>query len=117
LQETDQHESAELSDCNFENLLDDESQNNKRLSKKFENINLGQKRVEVKNDRNSIEQNYQSTAEEEQCLPVIALNTFNQNWKIKVKLTKKYPVRNYQNQKGSGKILNIDLVDKEGTEI
>ena len=41
LKETDQYDSAELSECNFENLFDDDSLNNKRLSKKFENINLG----------------------------------------------------------------------------
>jgi replication factor A1 len=40
------------------------------------------------------------------------LNTYTQEWVIKAKITKKYPMRTWNNAKGSGTLLNMDLVDR-----
>ena len=50
-------------------------------------------------------------------MPVSCLNTFTQDWVIKVKITKKYEIRNWNNAKGQGCLLNLDLMDKENTQI
>lgn len=50
-------------------------------------------------------------------LPVKALNTFSSDWAIKVRVTKKYPLKTWNNAKGSGELFNIDLIDMDGTQI
>lgn len=45
-------------------------------------------------------------------VPVNCLNTYVQDWVIKVKLAKKYDMRNWSNPRGSGCLLNVDLMDK-----
>ncbi len=49
--------------------------------------------------------------------PIKTLNTFNMDWKIKARVTKKYPLKEWRNAKGQGFLLNIELVDSLGTEI
>jgi hypothetical protein len=48
-----------------------------------------------------------------QYLPLSCVNTFIKDWVIKVKITK-VGYRTYQNFKGSGTILSMDLMDKQG---
>ena len=48
-------------------------------------------------------------------MPLKMLNTFARDWRIKVKLLRKYPLRPYSNAGGSGNILNIDLADRTQT--
>jgi hypothetical protein len=48
-------------------------------------------------------------------MPVSCLNTFTQDWVIKVKITKKYDLKQWKNAKGSGTLLNLDLIDLQGT--
>jgi replication factor A1 len=50
-------------------------------------------------------------------MPIKALNQFTTDWRFKARIVKKPPMREYRNQKGTGKILNIDLLDREGTMI
>ena len=50
-------------------------------------------------------------------MPVHALNQFNKDWCIKVRVTKKSDMRTYRNARGEGCILSFDLIDKEGTMI
>ena len=50
-------------------------------------------------------------------MPVAHLNSFSADWCIKVRVLKKPTERHYQNAKGSGKLLNIDLIDRDGTMI
>ena len=50
-------------------------------------------------------------------MPIKALNQFNTDWCIKARVLKKAPLRSYRNAKGEGVILNIDLIDREGTMI
>ena len=45
------------------------------------------------------------------------LNNLINDWTIRVKIAKKYPMRSWSNAKGEGKILNIDLIDKNMTQI
>ena len=56
-------------------------------------------------------------AEDLAFMPVSCLNTFTQDWTIKVKVMKKYEFRHWSNQKGSGDILNLDLMDQQNTQI
>lgn len=50
-------------------------------------------------------------------MPVSCLNTFTQDWVIKVKITKKYDLKQWKNAKGSGTLLNLDLIDLQGTQV
>lgn len=50
-------------------------------------------------------------------MPVKALNQFNKDWCIKVRVLKKNPLRTYKNARGEGCILSFDLIDREGTMI
>jgi hypothetical protein len=43
-------------------------------------------------------------------LPIGALNTFSQDWRIKARLLKKSQ-RTYKNDRGEGHILSLDLID------
>lgn len=49
--------------------------------------------------------------------PIAALNTMNQDWKIKARITKKGQVRHWKNFKGEGDLLNIELMDEYGDMI
>lgn len=46
--------------------------------------------------------------------PVLNLNTLNPDYIIKVRLTKKYPIRHWDNAKGSGKLMNVEFMDAYG---
>lgn len=50
-------------------------------------------------------------------IPIKALNQFTNDWEIKARVVKKAPIREWTNAKGSGMLLNFDLVDREGTMI
>jgi replication factor A1 len=50
-------------------------------------------------------------------MPVKTLNTFSSDWAIKVRVTKKHPLKEWKNDKGSGELFNIDLIDMENTQI
>ena len=50
-------------------------------------------------------------------MPVNCLNTFTQDWTLKVKVMKKYELKHWNNQRGSGNILNLDLMDASNTMI
>lgn len=47
-------------------------------------------------------------------MPIKALNQFSHDWRIKARVTKKGDIRTWNNARGTGKLLNIDLVDKDG---
>ena len=49
--------------------------------------------------------------------PINVLNTYTQEWVIKAKITKKYTMRTWNNAKGTGTLLNMDLVDRSQTQI
>lgn len=49
--------------------------------------------------------------------PISTLNPYNTRWTIKARITKKSEIREWNNQKGSGKLFSVDLVDSEGGEI
>jgi replication factor A1 len=49
--------------------------------------------------------------------PIKALSPMNSDWIIKARVSKKYPVKEWNNSRGSGKLMNFELVDKHGTQI
>lgn len=51
------------------------------------------------------------------CQPVSSLNPYNNNWSIKVRVTRKDTVREWTNDRGSGKLFSIDLLDNHGGQI
>jgi len=55
--------------------------------------------------------------EESYYTPIKSLNQFNSDWCIKARITKKADLRSWKNARGEGTLLNIDLIDKEGTRI
>lgn len=57
-----------------------------------------------------------SNKEEAQYMPLSCMNTFTQDWVIKVKVNKKV-FKTYNNAKGPGQLLNVDLMDKQGVAI
>jgi len=50
-------------------------------------------------------------------MPIKALNQFSSDWRFKARVLKKPPLREYKNAKGNGKIMSLDLIDREGTMI
>jgi hypothetical protein len=43
--------------------------------------------------------------------PISALTCHSTDWIIKARISKKYPRRNWQNQRGVGYLMSIDLID------
>ena len=50
-------------------------------------------------------------------MPIKALNQFSTDWVIKARIVKKGNMRTWKNDRGEGTIMNIDLIDREGTLI
>ena len=50
-------------------------------------------------------------------MPIKTLNMYSSDWRIKARVTKLGDIRTWNNARGSGKLLNIDLMDREGTQI
>lgn len=50
-------------------------------------------------------------------MPIKALNQFSTDWVIKARIMKKGNMRTWKNDRGEGTIMNIDLIDREGTLI
>ena len=50
--------------------------------------------------------------------PVKALNMYSRDdWIVKVRVVKKGELRNWQNERGEGQVLSLDLIDKDDTLI
>ena len=49
--------------------------------------------------------------------PISALNTFNNDWTIKCRVTKVCPPFNWKNARGEGTLMNIELIDAKGDQI
>lgn len=49
--------------------------------------------------------------------PIKCLSTFNYDWRIKARVTKKHEVKTWVKPKQKGQILKIELMDDEGTRI
>lgn len=52
-----------------------------------------------------------------QFTPLKVLNPFILDWRVKVRVTRKSPIREWQNERGEGKILAINLIDCDGTQM
>ena len=49
--------------------------------------------------------------------PIKALSTFNYDWRIKVRLTKKFEMKHWKNSRTEGCLMNLELMDTHGTQI
>ena len=49
--------------------------------------------------------------------PIKSLNTFLFDWKIKARVTKKHNKKTWKNSRGQGTLLNVELIDNQGTQI
>ncbi len=49
--------------------------------------------------------------------PIRVLNQFSTDWKIRARVTKKDEPKQWRNNRGEGTLMNIELIDKEGTQI
>lgn len=49
--------------------------------------------------------------------PIASLNPYNDNWTIKARVTGKGDMREWNNERGGGKLFNIELLDASGGEI
>lgn len=54
---------------------------------------------------------------EDHFTPIKSLNTFNFDWKIKARVTKKHTKRPWKNARTEGWVFNIELMDSHGTQI
>lgn len=50
-------------------------------------------------------------------MPIKNLSTFVYDWTVKARVIKKFPVKTWQKEANSGKLMNIEIVDSEGTAI
>jgi replication factor A1 len=78
--------------------------NQPRFSNNNGSTNLNQSRTRM----SSIQEMY---------TPIRVLNQFSTDWKIRARVTKKGEEKQWRNNKGEGVLMNIDLIDKEGTQI
>ncbi|CAI2360853.1 unnamed protein product [Moneuplotes crassus] len=49
--------------------------------------------------------------------PIKTVSPLNSDWIIKARVSKKNKVKEWSNSRGSGKLLNIELIDRHGTQI
>ena len=49
--------------------------------------------------------------------PIKALTTLSNDWIIKARVTKKYDRRTWNNARGKGYLMNIDLIDAFGSQM
>lgn len=54
---------------------------------------------------------------DDQYQPVTALSPYQKDFKIKVRCTRKGPIRTWSNSRGDGKLFSVDLLDSSGGEI
>lgn len=52
-----------------------------------------------------------------QYTPIKSLNTFLFDWKIKARVTKKFDLKTWKNAKSEGHVMNVELIDNQGTQI
>ena len=52
-----------------------------------------------------------------QYTPIKSLNAFLFDWKVKARVTKKHGLKVWKNAKSEGHVLNIELIDNQGTQI
>jgi replication factor A1 len=50
-----------------------------------------------------------------QYTPIKSLNAFLFDWKIKARVTKKHQVRSWKNANTQGHVMNVELIDNQGT--
>lgn len=50
-----------------------------------------------------------------QYTPVKSLNAFLFDWKIKARVTKKHAIKTWKNANSEGFVMNIELIDNQGT--
>lgn len=53
----------------------------------------------------------------QQYTPIKSLNSFLTDWRIKARVTKKYPKKQWKNERTAGTLLNIELMDQYGGQI
>lgn len=79
-------------------------------------VELNKKDIEIENPE--LQANpFDKAAEDAQYTPIAALTSNTNDWIIKARLSKKYDRKAWNNQRGSGQLLNIDLVDQYGSQI
>lgn len=55
--------------------------------------------------------------DDDQYLPIEGLSPYINDWCIKGRVTKKAPIREWNNARGSGCLFNMTIMDKAGTYI
>ena len=96
-------------------LLDDDTG---RLSKGMTSLSLDKKRVLPPIMRTSKDQKPAIHDDDStNYVPVNCLNTYVQDWVIKVRVTKKYALKHWNNNRGSGTLMNVDFVDRSRQQI
>lgn len=58
-----------------------------------------------------------SLEKEDLYIPIMALNQYSTDWRIKARIIKKGDMRTWNNAKGQGNLFSIDMMDAEGTQI
>lgn len=98
-------------------------QTNISSSSQFGNIstNLNKNRVEHQEPSHELKGSYKRVSlsgdDDAGFIPVSCLNTFTHDWAIKVRVTKKYAMRSWNNPKGQGDLFNVDLIDRGDCQI
>ncbi|CAF1246914.1 unnamed protein product [Rotaria sordida] len=65
-------------------------------------------------DNNRLTAKASNTIDKERIVNIDTLNPYMNKWTIKVRVSSKSQIRNYQNARGPGKLFNCDLVDQSG---
>lgn len=59
----------------------------------------------------------QPIVEEKLYMPISGLDQFSHNFLIKARIISKTEIKNFQSQRGQGKVFSSDIIDKDNTEI
>ena len=49
--------------------------------------------------------------------PLSRLSTFTRNFSLKVKVTRKYDLKHWSNDRSSGNLLSCEIADRDGTQM
>lgn len=105
----------ELDDSDVDMKSPDKATPNKPTNPNKEEAKQSPMDVSVEDTKEEQEPEIQE--EDDAYTPIKSLSPLNSDWIIKARVSKKCPVKEWNNNRGSGKLLNIELIDRHGTQI
>lgn len=98
--------------------IDDSSDDELRVSAFLDAINEENKTESYPEPGSKLDINPKSLdSDTDQYMPIFGLNNFVFDWLIKVRVTRKYDLREWKNSMNSGQVLKVEMMDARGDMI